>query len=276
MASSKSDTTLETGEERYDLMKASKEIKGLRIISIADGTQIGVIKELILNPKTGSLEFFVIDQPTDYFGAKVIPFSDIIGLGEFAVTIPNPQVIQDVSQNLAVQELLKQDVTVIGTKVLTKKGNLIGEVQEYLVDEENGKISTCIFLSPDGNSREVVAQEIITFGKELLIIDAVFTENLGNEAVAIPVGPDSIVQPFETVQISAEERSTEPQEESVTEFNLFEQRQLQYFLGKTVDKDIVLDNGEILNAGDPMSEEVIRKITSRNKLMEITSYLHKN
>lgn len=257
-------------------MKTSKEIKGLRIISIADGTQVGVIKDLILNPKTGTLDFFIIDQPADYFGAKVIPFNDIIGLGEFAVTIPDPQVIQDVSQNLAAQELLKQDVTVIGTKVLTKKGSLIGEVQEYLVDEEKGKMSACIFVTPDGNTKEVAAQDIITFGKELLIIDAIYTDTLVSEAGVVTDGAQPITQSIETVSFLNENPSTETSKESSAEFNLFEQRQLQYFLGRTADKDIVLDNGETLKAGEPMSEEVIRKITSRSKLMEITSYLHKN
>lgn len=256
-------------------MKASKEIKGLRIISIAEGTQIGVVKDLILNPQTGSLDFFIIDQPTDYFGAKVIPFSDIIGLGEFAVTIPNPQVIQDVSQNLGAQELLKQDVTVIGTQVLTNKGSLIGEVQEYLVDEENGKISACIFVTSDGNSKEVTAQDIITLGKELLIINAIYTETLEDKIGSMKEGLQTTAQTIETVPFSAEP-SVETYAEESTEFNLFEQRQLQYFVGKTVDQDVVLDNGETLKAGESMSDEIIRKITSRNKLMEITSYLHKN
>lgn len=256
-------------------MKASKEIKGLRIISIADGTQIGVIKDLVLNPQTGSLDFFVIDQPTDYFGAKIISFNDIVGLGEFAVTIPDPQIIQDVSQNTAVQDLLKQGVTVIGTKVLTKKGSLIGEVQEYLVDEETGKISACIFTSSDENNREASSQQIITFGKELLIIDADGYENKGIEAQINPNG----LKPAEalpTEQFTENESSAKSEDDAAAEFNLFEQRQLQYFFGKTVEKDIELDNGEILRAGEPMTEEVIRKITSRNKLMEITSYLHKN
>lgn len=256
-------------------MKASKEIKGLRIISIADGTQVGIIKDLVLNPQTGSLDFFIIDQPTDYFGAKVISFNDIIGLGEFAVTISDPQIIQDVSQNTAVQDLLKQDVTVIGTKVLTKKGSLIGEVQEYLIDEETGKISACIFTSSDGNSREASSQQIITFGKELLIID---TEDYDNKTVEVQINQSSF-QPTEvlaTEQFTGDESSINPEDEAATEFNLFEQRQLQYFFGKTVDKDIELDSGEILRAGEPMTEEVIRKITSRSKLMEITSYLHKN
>lgn len=261
-------------------MKASKEIKGLRIISIADGTQIGVVKDLILNPQMGSLDFFVIDQPTDYFGAKVIPFKDIVGLGEFAVMIPNPQVIQDVSQNLAAQELLKQDVEVIGTKVLTKKGSLIGEVQEYLVDEADGKISACIFSGIEGNSEEVSAQQIITLGKELLIVDSVSVSvsvNVPvNEPKDNPVLSVQALQSEKQVQIIDDESPSESVPESESGFNLFEQRQLQYFLGKTVDKDIILDNGEILVAGEPMSEEIIRKIISRSKLMEITSYLHKN
>lgn len=257
------------------IMKASKEIKGLRIISIADGTQIGIIKDFILNPKTGSMDFFIIDQPADYFGAKIIPFDDVIGLGEFAVTIPDPQVIQDVSQNLAAQELLKQDVNVIGTKVLTNKGSLIGEVQEFLVDEEKGKISSCIFDTPDGQSKEVSAQDIITFGKELLIIDAAYTEEPITPAEAVNNEVQPISEDTERVNPPSPEAPLDVNETS-TEFNLFEQRQLQYFLGKTVDKDVVLDNGEMLKAGEPISDEIIRKITSRNKLMEITSYLHKN
>lgn len=254
-------------------MKASKEIKGLRIISIADGTQVGVVKDLILNPQKGSLDFFVIDQPTDYFGAKIISFSDIVGLGEFAVTIPDPQIIQDVSQNSAVQELLMQDVKVIGTKVLTKKGSLIGEVQEYLVDEETGKISACIFISSDGNSREAASKQIITFGKELLIIDA---EDTKIQEVQLNPSNTEPIEAMATEQIPVEESLIKSEDEAAAEFNLFEQRQLQYFFGKTVDKDIVLDNGEILRAGEPMTEDIIREITSRAKLMEITSYLHKN
>lgn len=242
-------------------VKASEEIKGLRIISISDGTQAGLVKDLILNPKMGSLDFFVIDQSADYFGAKIISFDDVIGLGEFALTIPNPEVIQEVSQNSNAQELLKQGVAVIGTKVLTKKGSLIGEVQEILIDEETGKIAECLFTNSQGEHQRVRSQQIITYGKELLIIE-------GN--------PESTQNTAENSLVDNKliEENSQPSEE--VEFNLFEQKQLQYFLGKTVVKDVVLDNGDTLVAGDPMTEDVIRKITTRNKLMEITSYLQKN
>lgn len=259
-------------------MKASAEIRGLRIISISEGTQVGTVKELILNPKTGSLDFFIVDQPADYFGAKVIPFNDIVGLGEFALTVPNPQVVQDVSQNIEAQELLKQGVSVIGTKVLTQKGALIGEVQEILIDEETGKISECVFTDNKGERHQVEGQQIVTYGKELLIIDR--EPNLGRNTLTSGVAVESqaVAQNALTEERSQafEPSLQEEQQNEVAEFNLFEQRQLQYFLGKTVSQDIVLDSGEIVSAGEPMTEETIRKIATRSKLMEITSYLNKN
>lgn len=257
-------------------MKASAEIRGLRIISISEGTQIGTVKDFILNPQKGSLDFFVVDQPSDYFGAKVIPYTDILGLGEFALTVPNPEVIQNVAGSNEAQELIKQGVEVIGTKVLTKKGALIGVVKEILIDEETGKITQCLFTDNHGEGHQVAEEQIITYGKELLIIDRDPSEvkaevvieqvNAGNE-----VGEQKAVE----VPVSVEESPVEQQNET-TEFNLFEQRQLQYFVGKAVVQDIVLDNGEILQAGEPMTEATIRQITTRNKLMEITSLLHKS
>lgn len=151
-------------------MKPTKEIIGLRIISILDGTQVGVVKDFVLNPQGKTLDFVMVDQPSDIFGAKVIAFTDILGLGEFAITIPHPGVIQDVTQNMEALNLLKQDTRVLGTKVLTKKGQLIGEVTEILIDEETGRIAACLFEA-QGEMHQVGVEQIITLGKELLIVE---------------------------------------------------------------------------------------------------------
>jgi len=64
--------------------------------------------------------------------------------------------------------------------------------------------------------------------------------------------------------------------EPETSFNLFEQRQLQYFIGKKVEKDIVLDNAEVLRAGERITPDNVTHITTRSTLMEVTSHLQKN
>ena len=286
-------------------MKSTKEIIGLRIISILDGTQVGVVKELVLNPQGKTLDFMIVDQPTDYLGAKVIAFKDILGLGEFAIMIPHPEVIQDVAQNTEAQSLLKQDTRVLGTKVLTKKGQLIGEVKEILIDEESGQIAACLFESND-EMREIGAGQVITLGKELLIVEG--DPSVPNHQVVRSSSEDQIQTPDVTNLIEetdsteqfdfpgeldfAEEpnpvaepdpvKEVDPVEEPnsigepETGFNLFEQRQLQYFIGKMVEKDIVLDNGEVLRAGEPITPYVVTYIKTRSTLMEVTSHLQKN
>lgn len=261
-------------------MKPTKEIIGLRVISISDGTQVGVVKDLVLNQQSKSLDFVIIDQPSDYFGAKVIAFSDILGLGEFAITIPHQEVIQDVAQNTEVQHLLKQDIRVIGTQVLTKKGQLIGEVKEIIIDEETGLIASCLFES-GGQMQEIDKERIITLGKELLIIEGEPSPaNIENVECSCEPLTQSEPEPQAQTQTSDEDEVIVETIESVNEkeadFNLFEQRQLQYFIGKKVDKDIILDNSDILHAGEFITSEMVTAITTRSTLMEVTSHLQKN
>ena len=250
-------------------MKPSKEIIGLRIISISDGTQVGAVRDLVINPQGKSLDFIIVDQPTDYFGAKVIAFTDILGMGEFAITIPNIGVIQDVSQAKEAQNLLKQDTRVLGTKVLTRKGQLIGEVKEILIDEETGHIAACLFES-DGQMHEIGADQVITLGRELLIVESETTASNLRDM-------QGVEEPLQTLDTPASVTvDVVPTEEPESGFNLFEQRQLQYFIGKKAEKDIVLDNGEVLRAGDIITPALVTLITSRNTLMEVTSHLQKN
>ncbi|AFM42066.1 hypothetical protein Desaci_3162 [Desulfosporosinus acidiphilus SJ4] len=259
-------------------MKPTKEIMGLRIISISDGTQTGVVKDFVLNPQEKTLDFVIVDQPTDYFGAKIIAFKDILGVGEFAMTIPNPNVIQDVAQNVDAQKLLNLDTRVIGTKVLTKKGQLIGEVTEILIDEETGRIAACIFKT-NNQEHEIGAEKVITLGKELLIVEGFNEEPIQGKPQIGNVESVSNSAVTEAKEQAAPAPAPVPapgEVEADKGFNLFEQRQLQYFIGKIVEKDIVLDNGNVLRAGERITPEMISFITSRSTLMEITSHLQKN
>jgi len=279
-------------------MKPTKEIVGLRIISILDGTQVGVVKDFVLNAQEKTLDFVIVDQPSDIFGAKVIAFADILGLGEFAMTIPNPGVIQDVAQNIEAQSLLKQDTRVLGTKVLTKKGQLIGEVTELLIDEETGQIAVCLFET-QGEMHQVGVEEVITLGKELLIVEGSpsfpnhqITETTREKKVQAPdvAVPSEETVLTEEVDLATEENIADEVDfatnvdslekvapiENETSFNLFEQRQLQYFIGKKVEKDIILDNAEVLRAGERITPDIVTHITTRSTLMEVTSHLQKN
>ena len=87
---------------------------------------------------------------------------------------------------------------------------------------------------------------------------------------------EDLVEEVDLTKKSSYAEEVEYAEEKETGFNLFEQRQLQYFIGKRVEKDIILDNTEILRAGERITPEIVTHITTRSTLMEVTSHLQKN
>ncbi|MHB1167185.1 MAG: PRC-barrel domain-containing protein [Carboxydocellales bacterium] len=154
-------------------MKRSEEVLGLSIISISDGREVGQVKDLVVNPDQGAVECLVVENGNRYLGVKVIPFKELEGVGEYAVTVASESAIVDLSEVPHVSSLMERNVQIKGTKVLTKKGRLVGEVSEYIVDEDSsGQITGCLMFTKNGinNNKFIPRDSVVTFGKEILIV----------------------------------------------------------------------------------------------------------
>lgn len=271
-------------------MKSSAEIRGLKIISINEGQQISTVKDIIINSTEGSLAFFVVDQPSDYFGARLIAYEDILGLGDYALIISDSSVIQDVAHNPFAVELLQREVRVIGSQVLTAKGCLIGQITEIMIEEETGRIAACQVSNPQGNSSQVKCDHVITYGKEIILID----DNPSPEKKSQPerkkvrevqVQLSTELDEKELLKKKIEEFGKNDNINKVTEgsdiivfpqdFNVFEQRQLQFLQGKTLHKDVQLDNGDLIKAGEHITADLLSNVKSRSNLMQLTAHVVK-
>ena len=120
--------------------------------------------------------------------------------------------------------------------------------------------------------------DIMDLIEEDSIAELDFVAELDSTAEQGPIEESDFVKEPESVE--EPEPEPEPAEEPVVGsevgFNLFEQRQLQYFIGKMVGKDIVLDNGEVLTSGERITPNIVTHVTTRRTLMEVTSHLQKN
>lgn len=237
-------------------MKKSEELLELAIISIEDGREIGRVCDLIINPAQGAVEYLIVENGSRYIGVKVLPFDMIEGVGAYAVTIANVSALTDLADRPEVNELLEKNVRVKGTKVLTKKGKLIGTVSEFLVDDENeGKIAGCEVAPVNGaaGAGAIPAEQIITFGKDVLIITT-DTETAAETTREPDAGQDLPSKP----ELSQAAR-------------LFEERQRQYLLGRKIGKHIETDGGEVLaEEGDVITEELLDKAKEAGKFTEIS------
>lgn len=255
-------------------MKRSEELLGLSVISIEDGKEVGCVNDLVINSAKGCVEYLIIDSGPKYLGTKVLPFKLVEGVGEYAVTILSQSSITDIADQPEINELLEKNVRVKGTKILTKKGKLIGSVNEILIDDENeGKIAGCELIpvneaNPDG---VIAADGIVTFGKDVLIINegiatvpADRLASTGSQPVAEPAK-----QPVSQVeeQKPAAKEGQEPSEAA----RLFEERQRKYLLGRKVSKLVETESGEVIaEEGDIITEELLDKAKEAGKFTELS------
>lgn len=159
-------------------MKKTQEILGLPIISISDAIEKGKVKGIVTNADKGAVDYIIVDSGVQVIGMRVISTENVLGIGEYALTIEDEKSIIDIESVPQAIELLQKDVQVKNTRVMTKKGRLIGETGDYYVNEDNVcSIAGVEFLGQTGGSVRIIPRKnVITFGKNLIIV----TDDAGN------------------------------------------------------------------------------------------------
>ena len=151
-------------------MKKSVEILGLPVISITEGRELGMSKTLLIDAKNGNVAAITIEDEDWYRGVKLIPYESVIAIGDDAVTVTNSENILKLEEASDYENLLDENIRVIGTKAITKTGTIQGKITEVFVGD-NGRIEKCEITSPDGTTTEVAADQISIFGKQVTVID---------------------------------------------------------------------------------------------------------
>lgn len=262
-------------------MKNSIEIVNLPIICISDGSEIGSVKSLVINPDKGSIDFITIEKEDWQVSVKAIPFKKVIGVGEYALTVESDSAVIDLNEIPIANQLVNKKIKIIGTKVMTRKGELIGDVVEYFVDEENGQI---LGIAIKGSNQEAIiaASSVITYGKDIIIVK----ENASSYFLDAPeqlvqdknkeaaIGLFDDVQPTHKDSIAIEKNETiknDSEEQQLTSTDpLKDIKDYQYELlkGKVTTKDLLNIDGTVLIAkGTKLGHEEISKAQQRGASM---------
>ncbi|KUP06976.1 photosystem reaction center subunit H [Bacillus coahuilensis m2-6] len=218
-------------------MKKSAEIKGLPIISIGDGSEIGKVKSLVVNPEKGSIDFLTIEHEVS---VKAIPFKKVVGIGEFAVTVETESAVIDLNEIPIANQLVNKKIRINETRVMTRKGQLIGEITEYYVDEENGLILGMDLRSNQGDAY-LEAKHVLTFGKDIIVVQ----EDAMNHY------KKSATEAREDVMVEEVKEESAP-----SQLENIRKEQDSLLIGKKVTKDIYDPTGSVIIHKDIVLEEV--------------------
>lgn len=268
-------------------MKKTQKILGLPIISISDGLEVGRVKSIIINADRGAIDYIVVDSGIQIFSARVIPTQDVLGIGEYALTIENSEVITDISKIPAAIQLLQNDIRVKGTKVLTKKGRLIGEIGDIYIDDNNNCRITGLEFIADITQKQIrliPSDSVITFGKNLTVVKEDIEASLLDTAAQLDSEPGagdfekknnpyidntaSLPDEYAEPAATAEPQQAVPEEDNASV--LFEQRQRQYLKGRYATKTIVDNTGSvIISEGMQIDDAIIDEAKAKDKLIEL-------
>ncbi|MGS0744855.1 PRC-barrel domain-containing protein [Syntrophomonas erecta subsp. sporosyntropha] len=234
-------------------MKKTQEIIGLPVFAIMDGKKIGQVKDLVINPEEGKVDFILVSNGSWYVGARVLLYKAVIGIGEYAVTTESESMLTTINETNNANNLLERNIEIKGNQVLTNRGNLIGVISEYEIDEITGKIIRLEYkTTQDESQMEIVdAGQVLTYGADVVVIREI-------KEGAPAVETESTL-------------SDNPTSSAADGKTLFKQRQREFLIGKKVIQDIHDDNGEVIIAeGTEVNEMVITLAEKHNKFMELS------
>ncbi|SFH24790.1 Uncharacterized protein YrrD, contains PRC-barrel domain [Desulfotomaculum arcticum] len=256
-------------------MKKSKDVLNLPVMAITEGDLIGKAHSLLINPNNGTIDYLLLEGEKWYLEKYTLAFSDVSAIGHNAVTTEKKANIQLVSQVENAVKLLESHVPVLGSRIMTSDGLLIGKVTEIFFDEHTGEIKGCE-LTAEGESEPagiIPVAKIITYGQKYLIVNEdaniALTSDLQEQEDTTPVQPTPA-----KVQTATENQTADKDDETEDPLKIFGEKQREYLIGKKVSKTIIDSNGNIVAAeGTVITEEVIEQAMRVDKYVELTMFV---
>lgn len=249
-------------------MKRSQELMGLTVIGIEDGKDVGRVIDFVICPSKGSVEYLVLDDGIKYLGIKFLPFNQVEGVGEHAVTVLNTSSVVSLAEQTDVKVLLEKDIQLKGSRVVTRKGMLIGVVTEFFIDcESGGRINGCEITpaAVTAKPQMILSEQVITYGKDILVVsDEV---QAGAVEFFADGGTGGSKKALKPVQVLGTATKEEPSDAA----RMFEERQRQYLIGRKLSKRIETDNGELIgDEGQTITEELLDLAKQMGKFAELS------
>jgi uncharacterized protein YrrD len=150
-----------------------KDLKGMTVISIEDGTKIGTISRVYVDPTEKRVVGISVDPGSSLLEAdstKLIDVSDIRSLGPDALTIEDASKVEGKETNTRWMDLFDMD-RMTNDKVVSEGGEHVGGVAAVHFDPQDFTL-TAIEVSPGffKTNRLVPIDMVTTIGPDMMIV----------------------------------------------------------------------------------------------------------
>jgi uncharacterized protein YrrD len=164
-------------------LRRARNVIGLPIICVQTGTQAGAAKDLLLNAEW-QVEALLLECKHWFSDTTIIWLSDVIAIGEDAITIPNQEVIRPMEEDFALIPLVSGNRKVKGLPIITVNGHQLGVIEDVYLESDWGKQVigyelTEGFISDLKEGRKwLPLPESVKIGEDAVIVPAAASEAL--------------------------------------------------------------------------------------------------
>ena len=161
---------------------STRLVKGTAVVSITDGTKLGTVDHVYLDPASKQIVEFTF-HTGGFLGGRssgVVDVSDVHSIGQDAVTLADASAVRSgVAVNprcgdlVDLEELLKR-------KVMTEGGTYVGQVAAVEFGQDSHRLLR-IEVSPGSfkHHETIPAEEIVSIGAELVVISDAIGVGIG-------------------------------------------------------------------------------------------------
>jgi uncharacterized protein YrrD len=149
-------------------------VKGLPVITMAEGKQIGKVDDLVVDPERKAVSWLRLHSGGLLGGERLWVSTEAVhGVGEDAVTINAEADARAAADAPAALALVKGKRGIIGNKVMTENGERLGEVRDYEFNPDTFAL-TSLSIPPSmglaGATLLIAGDKLLTIGEDVIVV----------------------------------------------------------------------------------------------------------
>ena len=212
-------------------MKKSTDVLGLKVIGVKEGTDKGVIQDIVIDAEAKKVSCLILKDSRGY-GFYGLSFVDIQGIGADYVITPTISSIRKLYESKELLEVIEKGFYLLGAAALSSEGDIVGVVKDFGFSPKTGALEKLML----DNGAEYLADKIRALAGSTVFL------NLG-------------------------ETDFDPDEPK----GGIEADSFRFLLNKTLKNTVKSEDGKfVAEAGTLLGEEVLREAGKHDALLTLT------
>lgn len=232
-------------------MRKGKTVIGKDVLSLADGTRIHSVKDLIIGEDNDTVVALLVDEGGLLSGSTVVPIEAVHSFGKDAVVIADASSVVAASAYPRVHAIIDRKESLLGKKVFTDEGEQLGTIGDMYFDEKDGRIlglevSNGAFGDLAKGTSYLAMEDVQRSGSEVVFVNPVVSEQLDAQLGGLQGALSSAREKAGQLSSDARDMAGQATDDARSSFAGLDPE--QSLVGRKSGTDVMDENGSVVVA----------------------------